>query len=65
MFFNFYIKNLFNGLFYRLYSWVAEFNDFSCIGKYYMIVISIEIRFLVLCLVLAKLVLSYQSAFQE
>jgi hypothetical protein len=65
MFGNLDIKNLFYGFFDSLYPWIAEFDNFPGVGKDNMIVVTVKIRFFVLRLVLPKLVLSYQSAFQQ
>jgi len=52
-------------LFDSLYSGIAKFDYLTCIGHYDMIVLFIEIRFLVMSLILSKLVLAYQTGFQQ
>lgn len=57
------IKNLFYGLLDRLDSRVAEFNNLTRISQDDVIVIPVKVRFFVLGLVLAKLMLSNQGTF--
>ena len=59
------VKHLFNSLFNGLDPGITEFNDFSRICKNDMVMVAVKIRFLVLCLVISKLVLSHQPAFQK
>ena len=57
-------KYFFYGLFDGLNSWVTELNHFAGIGHDDMIMLLVEIRFFVMCLVLPKLVFSYQATIQ-
>lgn len=59
------IENFFYRLFDRLDTRIAELHDLTGVRKYDMIVLPVKIRFFVVCLVLAKLVLSCQPAFQK
>jgi hypothetical protein len=58
------VKNFFNGLLDNLDPGIAEFHNLPGIGKDHMIMLPVEIRFLVLCLVLAKLMPPHQLAIQ-
>ena len=64
MFFDLNIKNFFDGLFDTLDAGIAKLDHLPGIGKYDMIMLTVKIRFLVLCLVLPELVFSNQPALQ-
>ena len=55
----FNIENLLYGFFYRLYPGITKFNNFPRIGQDYVIMLPVKIRFFILCLILAKLVLAH------
>lgn len=59
------IKNFFYGFFYRLDPRIAELNDLTGIGKNDVVMLPVEVRFFIMSLVLAELVLSNQSTLQK
>ncbi len=59
------VEHLLDGLFDRLDTGIAKFHYFSGIGENHMVVLSVEIGFLILRLIFAELMLSYQFTFQQ
>ncbi len=59
------VEHLFDGFFYRLYPRIAKLYDFARIGKNYMVMLAIKVRFFILCLILPELMLSNQLTFQQ
>ena len=61
---NVHSENFFNRLFYRLNSRVTKFDYFAGVAHNDVIVLLVEIGLFVMSLILAKLMTSYQTAFQ-
>lgn len=59
------VEHFLYGLFYGLDTGIAEFHNFTGIGKYHVVVLPVKIRFFVMRLVLAELMFSGQAAFQK
>ena len=55
------IKNFFYGLFNLLDSGIAEFLYFTAIGKNYMVVLVVKIRFLILSLSSSKFIITFHT----
>ena len=62
---DFDIENFFNRLFDIFNSRITEFNHFTCVSQNDMIMLFVEIRFFIMCLILTKLMAPDQTAFQE
>ena len=62
MTFDFDSENVFHGLFYGLYAWIAKLDYFACIDHDNVIVLLVEIGFFVVGLVLTELVFANQVA---
>ena len=57
-------ENFLDGLLYRLNSRIAKFDYFPGVAHDNVIVLFVEIGFLIMSLILAKLMASHQTAFQ-
>lgn len=62
---NFNVKNLFYSFFDGLYPWVTKLDNLPGISHNDMVMLPVEVGFFIMALVLAKLVPSYQAAFQQ
>src|SRR5690625_5057493 len=62
---NIQFKNFFNGFFNRFNAWITKFNYLACISQNHMIMLSIKIRFFILCLIFSELMFSNQTTFQK
>ena len=62
---NINVKNFFYGFLYCLNTRVAKLHNLTRIGKDYVVVLTVKIRFLVIRLVLSKLMFAHQTTFQQ